>query len=122
MNKVLWVDDLRDPYKLTDYSHEECFWAKDYDQAIDYIEANPDINIICLDNDLGDENAPQGRDVLNLIEEKLFYQHFTKLEGISIHSDNASAVNYMMTAKDVFRDRYGVSMTRNIIPQSRYNT
>lgn len=107
MNK-LWVDDLRDP---TDYVGEGWKWVKTYDAAIDVIQSHQ-FETIALDNDLGEEK--EGCDIFNFIEDALSNEEsfVDQLHQIYIHSSNISAVNKMMGAKNIFKEKYNITITR----------
>lgn len=66
------------------------------DETIDEIKKNKSINILSLDNDLG-ENLKEGREVLNWLEEEYYTNKNFKLPNkIIIHSSNPCARKYMM--------------------------
>ena len=64
MKTLLWLDDLRDPYKgdclknckfVQDYGHAlNLVWIKNYEDFVDYIHCNPLPDFISFDHDLGD--------------------------------------------------------------------
>lgn len=76
--KVLYVDDIRFP----EYFHKigaEITLARNYDEAIQYIDDNYDI--ISLDHDLGEEKT--GYDIAKYIVENQI-----KVGAVAIHSAN----------------------------------
>lgn len=118
--RILWVDDIRNPFKIMKFG-TECSWVLDFYQAKNMLDNCQDFTAIYLDNDLGSETAPQGKDVLLVIEEMLFNNQLPYLDAIYLHSDNASAVNGMLSAKENFRERYGVDIIRHTLSRSAYN-
>ena len=62
MNKLLWLDDLRNPFEgnwIEDYSPIkstcEIIWVKDYQEFVDWISLNGLPTAICFDNDLAQD-------------------------------------------------------------------
>ena len=115
---TLWVDDLRNPWKLGMDKHTT-LWVLDYYQAISMLNVNQEFSVIHLDNDLG-EKSPQGKAVFDHIEFMLFENKLPNLKCIFIHSDNASAVRSMLSAKDLFQEKYGVEVKQKMISPSQY--
>lgn len=63
MKKLLWLDDVRNPY-LEDWlvfspieKPFDCIWVKSYSEFINYIETNGLPNAISFDHDLGTEET-----------------------------------------------------------------
>lgn len=111
----IWVDDLRNPDDFIGDSvyQKDLLWAKNYGSAIDMIERNKNtVTCIHLDNDLGKESEKEGRHVFNEIEGMLYHGQLPALTKIIVHSDNSSAVDGMMSAKDLLREKYGISLSR----------
>lgn len=48
---ILWLDDIREPYDFED----DVVWVKNYEQFVDAIQSTPFPDLICFDNDLGEE-------------------------------------------------------------------
>ena len=119
-NRILWVDDIRDPFKIMGFSPDECVWVTSFHEAVNMLSKRDDFTAIYLDNDLGEASEKEGGHVLNHIEEKLFFDQLEDLQDIYVHSDNASAVRKMLSAKDVMEEKYGVTMGQLIIPRSAY--
>lgn len=115
--KILWVDDLRDPYVFMNFK-QDVTWAKTYESAIKIL-TNEDFDIIYLDNDLGNEDGFQGKHVFNYIEELLYFKKQCDLTMIYIHSDNSSAVRTMLSAKDNIKIKYNVDMEQIIFNKVR---
>jgi hypothetical protein len=93
MDKInIYLDDERETpqgYYRT-YSVEE---------TIELIKSNNGkIYCLSLDNDLG-VGIREGREVLNWIEEQAFNNTLLPIPFIIIHSQNSSAVDYMMKAR-----------------------
>ena len=116
---ILWVDDLRNPWKLG-MCEKNTLWVLDYYQAINMLNARQDFHTIHLDNDLG-ENTPQGKAVFDYVEFMLHENKLPNLKAIFIHSDNASAVRIMLSAKEVFQEKYGVLVKQKMISRSQYS-
>jgi hypothetical protein len=95
-------------------------WVLDYYQAINILNARQDFHTIHLDNDLG-ENTPQGKAVFDYVEFMLHENKLPNLKAIFIHSDNASAVRIMLSAKEVFQEKYGVLVKQKMISRSQYS-
>lgn len=113
---TLWVDDLRNPWKL---GMENTVWVLDYFQALNILDNNDQFTVIHLDNDLG-EHSPEGKSVFHYIEYLLHENKLPFLECIFIHSDNASAVRSMLSATEVFKEKYGVTVQQKMISASQY--
>lgn len=113
MNNV-WIDDLRNPMNFL--SHEmqtNLVWLDTYQKGLDYvIENESKITRIHLDNDLSDPDEREGKHLFNEIEFLLHDGLLANLTEIYVHSDNSSAVNNMMSAKDIFKDKYGIQLIR----------
>lgn len=120
MNKelTLWVDDLRNPLKLG-MDEQNTVWVLNYFQALNMLEKNNEFTVIHLDNDLGEE-SPEGKSVFAFIEYMLHENKLPQLKAVFIHSDNASAVRSMLSAKDVFKEKYGVHVEQKMISASQY--
>lgn len=111
----IWVDDLRNPDDFIGdpVYQKDLVWAKNYSSAIDMIERNKNtVSCIHLDNDLGKASEKEGRHVFNEIEGMLYHGQLPALQKIVVHSDNSSAVDGIMSAKDLFREKYQISLTR----------
>ena len=60
MKRLLWLDDLRNPYKdnwIKDYAPDfvgEIVWVKKYHYFVSWIEENGLPDMICFDHDLSD--------------------------------------------------------------------
>lgn len=117
----LWVDDLRDPEKfLQDKKYlEGVIWAKTYFTAVEFIKSHEEhINVIHLDNDLGEEK--EGKHIFNLVETMLNDGKFPNLLEIIVHSSNYPASNNIMSAKDIIWDKYKVKLSRTIYMNSPF--
>lgn len=109
----VWVDDLRDPNNfVSDKNYlDYLIWVKTYSVSIDVINTHEStITTIHLDNDLGEEK--EGRHVFNHIEELLHEGKLGSLKTIIIHSSNYGAVDLMMSAKDIIKEKYGITLTK----------
>jgi hypothetical protein len=115
---TLWVDDLRNPCKLG-MDEQNTVWVLDYFQALNMLEKNNEFTVIHLDNDLG-EHSPEGKSVFSFIEYMLHENRLPQLKAVFIHSDNASAVRSMLSAKDVFKEKYDVHVEQKMISASQY--
>lgn len=70
MKKLLWLDDIRDPFENNGEwlifspleQPYEVIWIKSYVDFVDYINNNGLPDGICFDHDLGDENEKTGYD------------------------------------------------------------
>ena len=84
----IWLDDIRTP---PDGSWK---WFKTAEDAIDWFRLNHDVwdvEILSLDNDLG-EGRDEGYKVLDWLEEKKFYvPNFVVPKKIQVHSANPVA-------------------------------
>lgn len=122
MNKqILWVDDIRSPDLIRkDEPEADITWAKTYGEASDIIGQCQYFDAIYLDNDLGDENDKEGADLLNLLDEKLYFNLIYGISEIFVHSDNASSVARMMTAKTRFQDAYNIKLSQKIFNKKDY--
>lgn len=109
--KAVWVDDLRNP---TDFLTDQndfvgLHWLKTYESGFKFVVRNAKtLERIHLDNDLSDEKDRQGYHIFNAIERLVYQGKMPNLKEIIIHSDNAGAVQRMMTAKQNFKDRFGI--------------
>ncbi len=68
MKKLLWLDDVRNPFAMSDWLLEwspeyyyekdkgthKVIWVKDYDEFVDWIQENGLPNVIGFDHDLAD--------------------------------------------------------------------
>ena len=109
--KAAWVDDLRNPIDfLTNQSDFiGLHWLETYESGFKFVVRNAKVlERVHLDNDLSDAKDRQGYHIFNAIERLVYQGKMPNLKEIIIHSDNASAVKGMMTAKDIFRDRFGI--------------
>lgn len=88
---ILWLDDIRNP---DDYNVKADYWAKFFEEAIDFLN-NHNITFASLDHDLGacesciknEKYCPHvksGYDVLCWIEENNKWP----INGIYVHSSN----------------------------------
>lgn len=114
LHKV-WLDDLRDPFlHIADQNvAAEMIWFKDYDSAFVFITENAaSIAELHLDNDLGDPAGREGKHLFNYVETLIHEGLMPELHFIQIHSSNSSSVNNIMSAKDIFRDKYGITLIR----------
>lgn len=65
MKKLLWLDDIRDPFAndgewlaFSPISRPyEVHWVKSYQEFIDWISENGMPDAVCFDHDLGDEGT-----------------------------------------------------------------
>ena len=84
----IWLDDIRTP---PDGSWK---WFKKAEDVIDWFRLNHDVwdvEILSLDNDLG-EGCDEGYKVLDWLEEKKFYvPNFVVPKKIRVHSANPVA-------------------------------
>lgn len=99
----LWLDDLRAPGDFA-FPLNDTYWAKTYDQAIQFLEL-PGFRpayIISLDNDLGEEK--EGYDILKYMAELSFNgaDNIWPRE-LRVHSANSVALANMRATID----RYG---------------
>jgi len=69
IHRLLWLDDLRNPFEgswVEDYSPLKCahevIWVKDYQQFIDWITLNGLPTAICFDNDIASYVALAARE------------------------------------------------------------
>lgn len=111
---MLWIDDIRNPSDFIDMgTYNSVTWRDTYETG--HAEVVHDLyDVIHLDNDLSDEYDRQGKHIFDHIEELLYFGKINKLKKIIIHSDNSSAVRYMMGAKLILNDRYGIVVTQMI--------
>lgn len=84
----IFLDDLRDcpPEFLLSRNAEE---AKEL-----LLLCDGHVNVLSLDNDLG-ENQPEGRHVLNWLEEQIHFDRLERPTVIRVHSANPVARQYM---------------------------
>lgn len=67
MKKLLWLDDLRNPFEGDWLSYSpiekpfDCIWVKSYNEFVDWINQNGLPEAICFDHDLGMEVAIEAR-------------------------------------------------------------
>jgi hypothetical protein len=75
-NKLLWLDDIRNPFLMDwvlryapDYlgRRDDIVWVKTYEEFIDFIKINGLPNHICFDNDLGE--VKEGKDCAKFVVE-----------------------------------------------------
>lgn len=111
---MLWIDDLRNPNDFINTAmYSSVTWKDTFEKG--HTEVEYDLyDVIHLDNDLSDENDRQGKHIFDYIEELLYFGKIKKLKKIVIHSDNSSAVRYMMGAKAILNDKYGVEVSQMI--------
>lgn len=72
MKKLLWLDDIRDPFEVVDGNDWlvfspierpfECIWVKSYTEFVNWIKENGLPDAICFDHDLGMEVAIKARE------------------------------------------------------------
>lgn len=108
--KTLWVDDIRNPYEYAGFNYN-VLWATTFHEAMNALNHN-DFEEIYLDNDLGDPNDYQGKDVLYRIEEILYFGGLKNLKRIFIHSSNTPAVNSMLSCKNNMLENYSIVVER----------
>lgn len=119
--KILWVDDIRDPKIIKNQEPEaDITWAKTFSEAYELLENCDYFDAIYLDNDLGDENDREGADLLNFIDERLYFNLIYGISAIFVHSDNASSVQRMMSAKSRFQDVYNIKLSQLIFNKKDY--
>lgn len=119
--KILWVDDIRDPKIIRNKEPEaDITWAKTFDEAYKILESCEYFDEIYLDNDLGDPTDREGADLLNFIDERLYFNLIYGVSSIFIHSDNASSVQRMLSAKSRFQDVYNIHLTQIIFNKKDY--
>lgn len=112
--EMLWIDDLRNPNDFIDVNgYTVVTWKDTFEKGQAEVELDL-YDVIHLDNDLSDEKDRQGKHIFDYIEELLHFGKILKLKKIIIHSDNSSAVRYMMGAKAIFKDKYGVEVSQMI--------
>jgi hypothetical protein len=75
-------------------------WVRTYtvEQTIEKLETRQ-VSHLSLDNDLG-EGLQEGYKVLDWLEETVYNDHSFPMPEVSIHSANASRVQYMKRALD----------------------
>lgn len=56
MQKLLWLDDFRNP-KSSLTREYEVVWVKSYEEFCNYLECNGLPDIVCFDHDLGTEKS-----------------------------------------------------------------
>ncbi len=82
----IFLDDLRNP------PDDSWILVREVPEVIRLLKRYPErITDISLDHDLGDDVEYTGYDVLLYIEEEVFYNTFTPVPNIQLHTDNASA-------------------------------
>lgn len=68
MKKLLWLDDMRNPYNANNqnkslwiktyapeyYDKNLVYWVKNYDEFVNWIQVNGLPDMICFDHDLGE--------------------------------------------------------------------
>lgn len=110
---ILWIDDLRDPINYN--INKNYIWAKDFDSAKKAMSENQTIiKEIHFDNDLGEiKPNKEGKHLFSLLEYMLYNGEMKKLKRIYIHTSNSSAANSMMSAKNVFLEKYHIKIKRN---------
>ena len=112
--EMLWIDDLRNPTDFIDTKqYSSVTWMDTFDKGQAAVELDL-YDVIHLDNDLSDDDDRQGKHIFDYIEELLYFGKITKLKKIIIHSDNSAAVRYMMGAKHILNDKYGVEISQMI--------
>jgi len=96
MEKLLWLDDMRDPYTRTwveDFSpigfNVDINWVKNYSEFIEWIEINGLPDAICFDHDLGIGNT--GYDCAKWLVDFCMDNHF-KLPIYNIQSSNGVGI------------------------------
>ncbi|QIN94892.1 hypothetical protein CPT_Privateer_099 [Proteus phage Privateer] len=105
----LWLDDIRKPPEYV-LCTGKTYWANDRKSFFNCIHNHSkEIVTVSLDNDLGIEGF-EGKDALYIIEELLHRDVLIRLKTIYIHSHNSSAVTNMYSAKDSFKNKYGVDI------------
>ncbi|WWZ74769.1 sensor kinase protein [Proteus phage J3S] len=105
----LWLDDNRRPPEYV-ISTGKTYWAYDRDTFMKCINNHmKEIKEVSLDNDLGIKDF-EGKDAFLIIEALLYSNNLNNLKTIYIHSHNSSAVDYMYSAKDSFKDKYNVDV------------
>lgn len=111
---MLWIDDLRNPLDFININqYTSVKWEDTFEKGRAEVELDL-YDVIHLDNDLSDEHDRQGKHIFDYIEELLYFGKIKKLKKIIIHSDNSSAVCYMMGAKTILNDKYGVEVSQMI--------
>lgn len=113
-NKILWVDDRRDPrgYAPELFPENNVLWATTYYEAINALQHKTDFDYVFLDNDLGDIDK-QGKHVLNYIEQLLFEDNMPMLKSVKIMTSNPSAAVEMLSAHRVLQEYFNVSVMRH---------
>jgi hypothetical protein len=111
----LWLDDMFPPtFSSTHPNDADWVWAKNFSEFESLIQLNEkDIKLISYDNDLGDTiHHKEGKHCFSFMEEMLFNDQLKNLKDVILHSDNASAVSVMMTAKDSLQQRFGITLKK----------
>lgn len=113
----LWLDDIHSP-SASPLHLDSPQWISNGRDFIDIVDlmisdgSHTNVDLISFDNDLGDENDIDGKYCFNYIESLLNDGYFKNVRTIVIHSDNSSAVNSMLSAKDIFKDKYNINILR----------
>jgi hypothetical protein len=113
----IWLDDIHHP-RVSPFHLESPQWIANGNDFIDIVDlmiadgTHNNIDLISFDNDLGEEYDIDGKYCFNYIESLLNDGYFKNLKTIVIHSDNSSAVNSMMAAKDIFKEKYNINIFR----------
>lgn len=109
----LWLDDIFPPtVSSIQPDAKDWLWVKNYDAFVKAIEAHEgEIELISYDNDLGEEK--EGKHCFNMMESILHDGYLANLKRVILHSDNSSAVNSLLTAKDSLDRYFNISLERH---------
>ena len=105
---VLWLDDLRNP---KDFNKDTTgwLWAKNSSEFMTILGIKRrDISEIHFDNDLGEE--VEGYTLFCQVEMLLMKSSMPNLKTIYVHSANPSARVKFNSAKNIFKEMYGIDI------------
>jgi hypothetical protein len=114
MNKILWLDDIRDPFDpvfedkvaectpFGEFLDEGFIWVKSFDEYIQWIKQNGLPSVICFDHDLG-EDVPSGKDAANWLVEYCLDNN-KKLPSFFSQSDNPAGKENILSLLNGFKD------------------
>lgn len=86
----IYLDDLRP----TPAGWVRCMWPDEVIKLL--LKHEGEVTHLSLDNDLGDDEKGQGKDVVDWLEEMSFLGRITPPENITVHSANQVRQEYML--------------------------
>jgi hypothetical protein len=114
MRKLLWLDDIRNPFVAdwllqyaSDYERDAVVWVKNYTEFVDWITENGLPEMICFDHDLGESDEKTGHDCAKWLVEHCM-DNDTDLPMWEIQSANPVGrdnINGLLNGYNKFRNR-----------------